>query len=115
MLSRPLLFGFGTELDHMFGSRWLIDELFKQAIACSLEIQNFIIENLEGNSFIHVIADNVDYNLNSLDGKGTFHGMGVIAAITSKGDIPDNIIISRPTKLIPVKEVSAKKHTDTIL
>ena len=47
----PLLFGLSTELDHMFGSSWLIDELFnldfsvsysevqrfKQAVACSLE------------------------------------------------------------------------------
>ena len=27
----PLLFGFGTELDHMLGSRWLIDSLFNLA------------------------------------------------------------------------------------
>ena len=41
--------------------------------------------------------------------------MGVIATITSKDDIPDDIIISRPTELIPVKEVIAKKAWDTIL
>ena len=119
----PLLFGLGTALDHMFGSRWLIDELFnlgfsasysevqrfKQAVACSLETQNVISENLEGNSFIHFIADNIDHNLNTLDGKRTFHGMGVIAAITPKGDIPNDVIISRPKKLIPVKEVIANK------
>ena len=81
MLSPPLLFGLGTEID-MFGSRWLIDELFnlgfsvsyseiqrfKQAVVCSLETQNVISENLEGNSFIHFIADNIDHNLNTLDG-----------------------------------------------
>ena len=118
----PLLFGIGTELDHMFGSRWLIDKLFnldfsvsysevqrfKQTVACSLETQNVISENLEGNSFIHFIADNIDHNLNTLDGKRTFHGMGVIAAITPKGDISDDVIISRPKKLIPIKEVIHK-------
>ena len=119
----PLLFGLGTELDHMFGSRWLIDELFnlgflvscseiqrfKQVVACSLERQNVISENLEGNGFIRFIADNVDHNLNTLDGKQTFHGMGGIAAITPKSDIPDDVIISRRKKLLPVKEVNPNK------
>ena len=41
--------------------------------------------------------------------------MGVIATITSKGDIPGDIIISRPTKLIPLKKDIAKKAYDTIL
>ena len=35
--------------------------------------------------------------------------MGVIAAVTPKGDIHDGVIISRPNKLIPVKEVVARK------
>ena len=118
----PLLFGLGTELDHMFGSRRLIDELFnlgflasysevqrfKQAVACSLETQHVVSENLEDNSFIDFIADNVDHNLNTLGSKRTFHGMGVIAAITANGDIPDNVIISRPKKLIPVKVIANK-------
>ena len=113
----------------MFGSTWLIDELFnlgfsvsynevqrfQQAVACSLETQNVISENLEGSSFIHFIADDVDYNLNTLDGKRTFHEMGVIAAITPKGDIPDDIIISRPKELIPVKEVIAKRTYQQII
>ena len=107
----------------MFSSSCLIDELFnlgfsvsysevqrfKQAVACSLETQNVISENLEGNTLSHFIADNVDYNLNTLDGKRTFYGMGGIAAIKPKGDIPDDIIISRPKKLIPMKEVISKR------
>ena len=66
-------------VDYTFGSRWLIGELFslvfsisyskvqrfKQAVSCSLETQNVISKNLEGNSFIHFIADNVDHNLNN--------------------------------------------------
>ena len=35
--------------------------------------------------------------------------MGVIAAIPPKGDIPDDVIISRPKKLITVKEVIGSK------
>ena len=32
--------------------------------------------------FIQFIADNVDHNTRTLDGHGTFHGMGMIATIT---------------------------------
>ena len=78
---------------------------FKQAVACSLETQNVISKNLEGNSFIHFN----DHNLNTLDGKLTFHGMGVIAAIPPKDDIPVDVIISRSKKLIPIKEIMANK------
>ncbi len=33
-------------------------------------------------SFVQYVADNADHNLCTLDGKGTFHGMGIIATIT---------------------------------
>ena len=33
-------------------------------------------------SCIQYVADNVDHNICTLDGHGTFHGMGIIAAIT---------------------------------
>ena len=36
----------------------------------------------ENQSFVQYIADNVDHNIRSLDGFGTFHGMGIIAAST---------------------------------
>ena len=36
-------------------------------------------------------ADNVDHNIVSLDGKGTFHGMGMIAAITPGQDVTHKI------------------------
>ena len=29
-------------------------------------------------------ADNVDHNVRTLDGKNTFHGMGIIATVTPK-------------------------------
>ena len=28
------------------------------------------------------VADNVDHNIQTIDGKDTFHGMGIIAAVT---------------------------------
>ena len=49
--------------------------------------------------FVQYSADNVDNNLRTLDGTGTFHGMGIIAAITpgTKATIP-----------IPIRKVSAE-------
>ena len=38
-------------------------------------------------------GDNVDHNIITLDGKGTFHGMGMIAAITQGKQV--SCIISR--------------------
>ena len=38
-------------------------------------------------TFIQHIADNVDHNLRTLDGYNTFHGMGIIAAVTPRTEI----------------------------
>jgi len=32
--------------------------------------------------FVQYVADNVDHNIKTLDGNNTFHGMGMIAAVT---------------------------------
>ena len=34
------------------------------------------------NEFVQYAADNVDHNIRTLDGHGTFHGVGMIVAIT---------------------------------
>ena len=91
----PLLFGIGVEVDHIFGSRWLIDELFKIGFSVSYsEVNRFkqsIVQTEDSNypkglaypgMFTQYIADNVDHNVITLDGSGTFHGMGIISAST---------------------------------
>lgn len=87
----PLLFGLGIELDHVFGSKWLTEELssfglsitynevqlFKQSI-----LQQQTLQSLSPPPFPTLgqyIADNADSNIRTLDGTGTFHGMGIIA------------------------------------
>ena len=37
-------------------------------------------------------ADNVDHNIGTLDGKNTFHGMGMIAAVTPNLLAPGKIV-----------------------
>ena len=49
-------------------------------------------------------ADNVDHNIVSLDGKGTFHGMGMIAAITPGQQLSQTILRRKLSDLSIVEE-----------
>lgn len=93
----PTLFGLGVEMDHVFGSRWLIDELsrlgfsitydevnrYKQSVIASESLDSILTEYLPG-TFTQWVADNIDHNVATLDGQGTFHGMGIIAVSSPK-------------------------------
>ena len=89
----PILLSLSVEMDYMFASRWLIDQLnkfgfaesygevnrFKQGVLVNEDVTNLIQSCLGPDGFLTFAADNVDHNTNTLDGHGTFHGMGVIA------------------------------------
>ena len=93
-----------------FGSRFLIDSLYSHGFCSSYsEVQKFEgsaafhqgteIEGINNESFIYHIADNVDHNIRTIDGLNTFHGMGIIAAVTPR---------VTATKLVPKVEVLSK-------
>ena len=91
----PILFTLPVELDHVLGSQCLTNHLnklgfyesydellkFKQTVVTNESIDE-LLQNDEG--FATFIADNIDHNIATLDGRGTFHGMGVIAVIMKK-------------------------------
>ena len=93
----PALFGLGVELDHVFGSKWLINELsqlgfsvaydemnrYKQSVIQSESLEKLLTEYPQG-TFTQWVADNVDHNVATSSGEGTFHGMGIITVSTSK-------------------------------
>ena len=109
-LISPLQLGLGVQMHHGFASRYLVETLhslgfslpyseiqkFESCAAASQGIDipvdhgNSAAATEQGtdtseekkNSFIQYVADNVDHNLRTLDGHGTFHGMGIIAAVT---------------------------------
>lgn len=109
ILTAPLQIGLGVQLHHHFGSRFLIDTLHSLGFSSSYaEVQRFersaAVSNgvdlplgVEG-GMIQLVADNVDHNLVTLDGKNTFHGMGIIATITPE-------VICK--KYVPKKNVTA--------
>ena len=116
----PILFGLGVDVDHVFGSRWLIDQLNKFGFCVSMDevtrYKQSVMENdsydievskLAG-SFTQWSADNVDHNVRTLDGKGSLHGMGIIFSTTSKFGP------SYPTNHSPIKRNKLKKVEDVI-
>ena len=54
---------------------------YKQSVV-GLETPNDILSNLAPGSFIPLIGDNIDHNINIIDGNKIFHGMGVVAIST---------------------------------
>jgi hypothetical protein len=100
----PLQLGLAAQMHRHFGSRFLIDSLHKHGFCVSysevlkygrsaakfqgteipglLDGQNTSEEEL--NALIQAMADNVDHNLKTIDGKNTFHGMGIIMAVTPR-------------------------------
>ena len=116
----PLLFGLAVEMDHIFGSKWLINELFRLGYSISynvtrckqsvveMETTNDILPNLVPGSFIQWVGDNIDHNINTIDGKDTFHGMGVIAVSTpTYGDVMH--IRNSPSTVVKRKNIVKAK------
>ena len=97
VLQAPLLLGLGVQMHFHFASRFLIDTLDGLGYSCSYsEVQSYErsaavacgtdIPGYIPGQFIQYVADNVDHNIRTLDGKDTFHGMGIIANVTPKTD-----------------------------
>ena len=116
----PILFGLSVDVDHIFGSRWLTDQLNKLRFCVSMDevtrYKQSVMENdsydtevskLEG-SFTQWSDDNVDHNVRTLDGKGPLHGMGIIFSTTNKFNC------SYPTSLSPINHNKLKKIKDVI-
>jgi hypothetical protein len=97
VLLTPLQLGLGVQMHHHFASRFLLDTLYQHGFCCSYtEVQRYErsaavstgidIPGYVPGHFMQYVADNVDHNIRTLDGSGTFHGMGIITAITPKID-----------------------------
>jgi len=92
----PLQLGLAVQMHQLYRSRFLIDSLSTMGFASSYpEVQRFEVNaacslapDVLGSEmdipdqFLLFARDNVDHNILTLDGKGTFNGMGIIAAIT---------------------------------
>ena len=115
----PVMFGVGVEMDHVFGSRWLINEFshlgfsisydevvrYKQSVIQSETIENLLSEYIRG-TFTQWVGDNVDHNVLSLDCQGSFHGMGIITASSPRGTVP---LQTRPRVIPRLAQITANE------
>ena len=63
---------------------------------------------MNDNSALNFVSDNVDHNLNTLDGLNTFHGLGTIACVTPTNPKHSSLII-RTSKLSSQEVIDAGK------
>ena len=114
----PLQLSLGVQMHHHFASRFLIDTLSEHGFSCSYaEVQRYErsaavahgtqTTTYSEENFIQFIADNVDHNIVTLDGTGTFHGMGIIATITPK---PQVCRPSIPKLHVTAEDIAAIGH-----
>ena len=93
ILIAPLQLGLAVQLHHHYGSRYLIDTLHALGFCSSYsEVTTFersaalssddFLEGVTSEHTVQFVADNVDHDICTLDSRNTFHGMGMIAAVT---------------------------------
>ena len=94
----PIPFGLGVEMDNVLGSKWAIEELhslgysvsyaevnvFNQSVTKNEDVSEYLKTNLRG-SFTQFMCDNVDHNTMTIDGKNSFHAMGLCCATVCRG------------------------------
>ena len=99
----PLQLGLGVQMHQHFASKFLIDTRYSHGFCSSYStVQKYERSAAVGQGteipgwipgrFMQYVADNVDYNSRTLDGTGTFHGMGIIATITPGTNVMSLII-----------------------
>jgi len=126
----PTLFGLGVEMDHVFGSRWLLKELsrlefsitydevnrYKQSVIASESLDSILTGYLPG-TFTQCVADNIDHNVATLGGHDTFHGMDIIAFSSPKSGttLTTNSRVIKRQKHMKVKELVKDQGIPIIL
>ena len=60
---------------------------YKQSVIQSETLENLLSKYIPG-TFTQWLGNNVDHNVLSLDGQGSFHGMGIIAVSSLRGTVP---------------------------
>ena len=124
----PILFALSVEMDNLFGSRWLIYELYKLGFgmsynevirfkqACVINESSVLELPSTSNSqgFMQFIADNVDHNIVTFNGEGTFHGMGILSATVGNGKFNTEVRLKRPSKLVKIEDLMSKSPAISI-
>ena len=97
--------GLAFQMHHHFRSKFLICILSAMGFCSSYsEVQMFeenaassiapdvLDEVLTPDKMVLFAADNVDHNIVTLEGKGAFHGMGMLAAVTPDNEVAHTVL-----------------------
>jgi hypothetical protein len=122
----PLLLGLSLDIDSQHGSESLIVQLSRLGFCLSYDEtvrykqSVMMVQNPEKpqqdafpSAFTQWVGDNVDHNIRTLDGLGTFHGMGVIAVSTAATrpsavrDVP--VVIPRLKHRLPASALNVNR------
>lgn len=109
----PLHIAVGVTFHRKFGSKELIDICHALGFSCSYtEARTYEISaalqgkiEIDEGAFVQFVHDNADWNVETLDGKGTFHSMGSIQIIT-----PFSKVL--PRQSFPRVDISKVKESD---
>lgn len=118
----PIPFGLGISLDHVFGSQWLLNTLGRLGFTVSYDevnrykqsVMQCDVEDLPNSyptSFTQFSGDNVDHNICTLNGVGSFHGMGIISMSTPCSTLGHGDF--RKSSVTRLKRVSADHFVST--
>lgn len=118
-VTAPLQIGLGVQLHHHFASKFPKDSLYAHGFCSSYtnvqkyersaaENQGTDIPGYIPGKFGQYVADNVDHNTRTLDGSGTFHGMGIVLTITP-GVVTRQLV---PMKSVTTEEIAAAGKLD---
>ena len=92
----PLQLGLSVQIHHLYRSKFIVDTLCEMGFCSSYgkvlrfekNAANCVAPNMLGENIdvedttLLFSGDNVDHSILMIDGKGTFHGIGMIAALT---------------------------------
>lgn len=112
-IQAPMQLALAIQMHHHFGSRFLIDTLHKLGFCssynevikferCAAVQEKHNLMEVPRNAFLSFAADNVDHDICTLDGRGTFHGMGIICAATPK---QQKKVLQIPRKEVSIEDV----------
>ena len=122
---KSLQIGLGVQTHHLHRSKFLVDTLHEMGFSSSYgEVLRFeknaascVAPDILGKNVdlqdttVLFAADNVDHNIITIDGKGTFHGMGMVAALTPAKKM-SRIITRRNTSDLKITDNSRVEIID---
>lgn len=107
----PLQLAVGSTFYRKFGSKKIIEICYQLGFSCSYsEVKLYEMcasnqmERQLINPFIQIVSDNSDFNVCTLDGKGTFHNLGTIEIITPAASLQERNPIVRLSRSKNPKE-----------